>query len=230
MEIGKEIAEKNIERYKDSLREAFIKYTIRAFRLLPDMERPRILDVGCGSGLPSMELARLTDGEIIGLDIDRSSLDVFRERIEAAGLSDRVKAMECSLFEMPFTEKSFNIVWAEGSINLIGFTSGIKAWQRLLKEWGYLVVHDGTENLEFKLKQVPVCGYDIVSHFRLPDDVWWIDYFEPLEKRLEELRESYADDPVFLKTLDKEQREVDMYKRDPGSCRSVFIIMRRSTG
>ena len=86
MKAGKGIAEKNLDIYKDSLRKAFIKYTIKAFHLLPDMERPRILDVGCGSGLPAMELARLTEGEIIGLDIDRSSLDVFHDRIKDAGL------------------------------------------------------------------------------------------------------------------------------------------------
>ena len=217
----------NLELYKDDLRKVFLKYTIKAFQLLPDMENPRILDVGCGSGIPAIELARLTDGVIIGLDIDRSSLYVFRERIEAAGLSERVKAMECSMFEIPFQEESFDIIWTEGSITHIGFTAGIKAWRRLLKEGGYLVVHDGTENLDFKLRQVPICGYDLVSHFKLPDDAWWIEYFEPLETRVKELRINYGNDPVFLKTLHKEQREVDMHRRNPEAYGSVFIIMRK---
>jgi cyclopropane fatty-acyl-phospholipid synthase-like methyltransferase len=50
------------------------------------LTRPRILDVGCGPGGPTLELARLSDGEIIGLDIHQPSLDKLSRRIEEAGL------------------------------------------------------------------------------------------------------------------------------------------------
>ena len=54
----------------EELRANFIRYTKKAFRMLPKLDRPRILDIGCGSGAPTIELARLSDGEIIGIDID----------------------------------------------------------------------------------------------------------------------------------------------------------------
>ena len=53
---------------KDLVRKRLLKYTRKAFRMLPQMDKPRILDVGCGSGVPTMELARLSNGEIIGLE------------------------------------------------------------------------------------------------------------------------------------------------------------------
>ncbi len=57
------------------------------------------------------------------------------------------------------------------------------------------------------------CGYDVIGHFTLPEDAWRIEYYGPLEKRIKELRTKHIDDPKVLSMLDKEQREVDMYKR-----------------
>jgi len=59
---------------KDLLREGLSKYTRQAFNMLPELDKPRVLDVGCGSGVPTMELARLSNGQIIGLDINQCSL------------------------------------------------------------------------------------------------------------------------------------------------------------
>jgi len=100
----------------DSFRECFNKYTIKAFRILPELEKPRILDIGCGSGVPTIELARLSDGEIIGIDIDQESLDRLSRKIEREGLTKRVKAIKCSLQDIRFPDNSFDIIWAEGSI------------------------------------------------------------------------------------------------------------------
>ena len=65
----------SIQCHKDACRKNLNKYTIRAFQTLPKMEAPTILDIGCGSGVPSLELARQCNGKIIGLDIDRFLLD-----------------------------------------------------------------------------------------------------------------------------------------------------------
>ena len=64
---------------KDFFRESLNKYTEKAFKMLPEMNNPSILDIGCGSGVPSIELARLSNAKIIGLDIDQSSLDKFNK-------------------------------------------------------------------------------------------------------------------------------------------------------
>jgi len=43
-----------------------------------------ILDVGCGSGVPTLELARQCNGKIIGLDINRFLLDFLEKKIQKA--------------------------------------------------------------------------------------------------------------------------------------------------
>ncbi len=107
------------EMYLDHFRENFNKYTRKAFQLLPELEKPRILDMGCGSGVATIELAKLSNGEIIGLDIDQSLLDKLNRKIEEKGFSNRMKTLKCSLFEMVFLDESFDIIWSEGSIFIL---------------------------------------------------------------------------------------------------------------
>ncbi len=213
---------------KDHLRKNLIKYTKKAYQMLPKMDKPNILDIGCGSGIPTIELASLSKGHIIGLDIDQFSLDKLNKKIKEAQLSDRVKTVKCSMFELNFPDESFDIIWAEGAIGRVGFKTGLVEWGRFLKRNGFLVIHDDTDNLTKKLKLIPACGYNLIGHFRLPKDAWWVDYYEPLEKRVNELRRKYSDNSNFLKELDKTQNEIDSYKKTPESS-SVFFIMQKSS-
>jgi len=62
---------------KDAFRQPLIEYTIKAFNQLPPINHPKILDIGCGTGLPTLELVRMSRGEIVGIDIDQNSLDIL---------------------------------------------------------------------------------------------------------------------------------------------------------
>ena len=211
---------------KDLLRGRLNKYTRRAFQMLPELDQPHILDIGCGSGVPTMELARLSDGQIIGLDIDSSLLDQLAKKIEEAGLSDRVKTLKCSMLELDFPDESFDLIWAEGSIARIGFERGLKEWRRFLKPKGFLIVHDEVTNITQKLEQISGCGYELLGHFTLPKDTWWTEYYGPWEERIHEMRKKYSDDPQALLELDKEQQEIELFKANPRRYSSVFFVMQ----
>src|SRR4030043_171394 len=212
---------------KDKIRKRLLRYTRKAFRMLPKLDKPRILDIGCGSGVPTMELARLSDGEIIGLDIDRDMLDVLRGKVERAGLSDRVKVVNRSLFDMGFPDGSFDVVWAEGSIFVIGFEKGLQQWKRLLKPGGFMVVHDERGNVREKLEQISGCGYELLGYFEMDIDTWWSEYFVPLEKLISEARVKYFDAPGVVEAINGAQREIDMFKKYPERNSSVCFVMKR---
>lgn len=114
------------QKQKDDIRQCLLKYTRKAFRMLPEINRPQILDIGCGSGIPTLELARLSQGKVIGIDIDQSALDRFKTIIEASGMAGQVQVLHCSISDMAFPDGSFDIIWSEGSIYAIGFKKGLQ--------------------------------------------------------------------------------------------------------
>lgn len=213
---------------EDGIRANFLKYTRKAFEILPKLVKPRILDIACGSGIPTLELAKLSGGEVVGIDIDERSLAKFNERIVQEGLEARVKAVKCSMLEITLPDESFDLLWDEGAGYFIDFEKALKLWRRLLKPNGYLVIHDDLKDLNRKLGLIPQCGYRLVEHFPLPENAWWAEYFEPLEKRINELRDKYRDDPEIIKVLDDKAQESADYRENPKSARSVFIIMQKT--
>ena len=213
---------------KDKIRKRLLKYTRKAFRMLPEMDRPRILDIGCGSGIPTLELARLSQGNVIGIDIDQPVLDKFNRRIEEAGLTDRIQVINCSMFDMDFPDGSFDIIWSEGSIYAIGFERGLREWKHFLKPAGFIVIHDEQGNVKGKLKQISNCGYDLLGDFILSKETWWTEYFAPLEKLIAESRTRYTDDPKILEELHQAQGELDMFKKNPERNSSVCFVIKRN--
>lgn len=220
-------AKARFQMQKDHIRKRLLKYTRKAFRMLPKLDNPRILEVGCGSGVPTMELARLSNGEIICLDINREFLDALVRKTEKAGIQDRVKAIKCSIFDMKFPGKSFDIIWAEGSISIIGFERGLREWKRFIKTNGFLVVHDEKGDIEEKLKQISLCGYELLGYFVLNEDSWWAEYFTPLQKLVFETQTKYANDAKYLGEIQNAQREIDWFKKNPERNSSVFFVMKK---
>lgn len=212
---------------KDIFRENLTKYTRKAFHMLPPLDNPRILDIGCGSGVPTLELARLCNGQITAVDINQKLLDNLTKKVEEAGLSDRIHTVKCSLLELDFPDESFHIMWSEGSIFTIGFRRGLQEWRRFIKPEGFLVVHDELKNSTQKREQISRCGYHLIGDFTLPGDTWWKDYYNPLEKYITEIRAKYRDDPTVLSACDTEQQEIDMFKKDISQYGSVFFVMQK---
>ena len=217
----------SIQCHKDACRKNLNKHTIRAFQTLPRIEAPTILDIGCGSGVPTLELSRQCNGKITGLDIDRFLLGFLEKKIQRAGLSDRVRAVECSMFELGFPDESFDIIWAEGSISVIDFEKGIRDWRRLIKPGGYLVVFDQSRGLSEKLRHITSSGYTLIDHFEVKGEAFWEDYYMPLQKRIDNLRIEFRGDTHAQRALEKEQSEIDMVKRDPSKFNSTFFIIQR---
>ncbi|MFA5367087.1 MAG: class I SAM-dependent methyltransferase [Dehalococcoidia bacterium] len=200
----------------------------KAFLMLPEVRSPRILDIGCGSGVPTIELARLSGGEITAIDIDQTALDILIDKIKKEGLADRIKVENLSMLDMDFPDASFDIIWSEGSIYVLGFERGLKEWRRFLRTGGFIVVHDEKGDVEEKQKQISRCGYELINHFILSEDIWWNEYFLPLDKKLHELRAKGICDANTVKEMENDQREIDGCKQNPERNRSVYFIMRKT--
>lgn len=211
----------------EQIRSGFLKYTRKAFAILPKLKNPRILDIGCGNGIPSIELAKLCNGEIIGIDIDQSALDEVNKKAKELGLNDRIKTINCSMFDLNFPDDCFDIVWAEGAIAPIGFERGLKEWGRILKKNGFMVLHDDLEGKKSKLNIITKLEYKLIDYFQLPDDEWWVNYYKPLEKRICELLDKYKHNQAFLDGIKNFQNEINACKKNPMCFRSIFYIIKK---
>ncbi len=222
------------------------QYTRRAWKLLPPLESPRILDIGCGPGGPTLELARLSGGRIIGLDNNRPGLRTLQARASQAGLADRISPVQGTLFELPCPVGSFDLIWSEGSIFVIGFERGLQEWSRYLRPGGFMAVHEAAwlqpdpppevreywervypaiTTIECNCATIRACGFDLRGHFPLPEDAWWVAYYGPLEARLEVLEEKYRGNEAALAVIAAERREVELYRRYPTWFGSVFFVL-----
>ena len=211
----------------DDFRKRFNKYTKKAFQMLPKLETPHILDIGCGSGVPTLELVRLSKGNVIGIDTDQSQLGKLKKKIKDANLTYRVKALKCSLLDMKFPDESFDIIWAEGSISIIGFEKCLKEWRRFIKPNGFLVLHDEVGDLVRKLELISAYDYKLIDHFTISEDIWWTEYYYPWQKQVQEFRKKHQGNSKALAFLDSEQSEIDKFHENPKLYESVFFVMQK---
>lgn len=105
----------------DEIRKKFLKYTRKAFQLIPKIMNPKILDIGCGTDVPTIELAKLSGAEITAIDINAYEIKRLDKKIKKEKVSNQIKTIHGSLFNNNFSDKAFDIIWAEGVFHIIGF-------------------------------------------------------------------------------------------------------------
>ncbi|MEP6967027.1 MAG: class I SAM-dependent methyltransferase [Pseudomonadota bacterium] len=225
--------------------------TLRALALMAELpSAPAILDIGCGPGMQTLDLARAArDAAITAVDIHLEFLAELERRAEAAGLAARIVTRRASMTALPFAEASFDAVWCEGAIYLMGLGEGLTAWKPLLKPRGYVAL---TEPCWLKpAEEVPGAvrrlwapypamtsitetaaiiargGYREIGRFVLPESAWWDGYYTPLEARLGSLRAAHGHDPVPSARIDEARAEIDAYREYADVYGYVFFVMRR---
>jgi SAM-dependent methyltransferase len=74
----------------------------------------RVLDVGCGSGVVTRDIARRVGpgGRAVGIDQSPQFLVVARELTQAAGLGDQAEFREGSALHLPFPDGAFDVAIA----------------------------------------------------------------------------------------------------------------------
>jgi len=208
--------------------------TAKAYRMMAELpEKPRILDIGCGPGMQTMELARLSKGKIIALDNHQPFLDRVNEQAKALGLSQHIETLNQDMKTMDFGPESFDVIWAEGALYLMGFENGLKVCLPLLRENGYvgltelvwLTNHPSPEAREWAkeyaaMRDVPgnlllfqSSGYRVVGHFTLPVSSWFEEYYDPMQERINELRGRYKDNATAMSVVDSAQLEISGFKK-----------------
>lgn len=221
--------------------------TRKAFSFLVDLpSNPYILDVGCGTGMQTIELARLANGKILALDNHQHYLDKLEAQIITNNFFHRINTINLSMFEMKFDPNTFDVIWSEGAAYIYGFEKALMDWKFFLKENGYLVfselcwfkeilpkeledffqVYPAMKTVEENIKVIASNELNLISHFKLPESSWWNNYYIPLEKRINQLRNKYQNNEENLNFLDEFYLEIEMFRKYSEYYGYVFFIMK----
>jgi SAM-dependent methyltransferase len=184
--------------------------TARALRHCAGLpSSPAILDLGCGVGAQTLDLADLTPGTIVAVDNHAPSIKRLNGMLAERGLSQRVQALVGDMASLEQPPESFDLVWSEGALYNIGIEKALRICRGLLRPGGYLAFTDAVWRRadpppELKasfdseyptmgrvadvLVMIENCGFEQISHFTLPGEAWWHDFYTPMQRRIEELR------------------------------------------
>lgn len=223
--------------------------TKQAITMLKDVpSNPTILDIGCGPGMQTIELAKNMNGKIFAIDTHKPFLDRLLETAINKDVSHKIEAKEMSMFSLEFKEDSFDVIWCEGAIFIIGFEKGIQEWRKYIKTGGYLVVSEvswlredipeepknfwesdypGIKGIADNMKIIKKSGYSAVGYFIIPERGWWKDYYNPLTDRISKLRKKYINNKEANDRMDNTLREIELYKRYSDYYGYVFYIMKK---
>lgn len=205
---------------RDRCRRNLNRHVLRAFSLIPIPADPRILDIGCGSGVPTLALMEACPGHFVAVDPDARSIDRLRRKVEALDLSARIELIQASIFDLqPFPEK-FDIVVAEGSLHIAGFEAGMAVVNALLKCGGHALIHEPLVGDRKRRAFFEKAGLWLIDAFVLNDKIWWNEYFACLERSIRE----GGGETVFA----EEAREIAEFKSHPERNQSIYYILKKS--
>jgi SAM-dependent methyltransferase len=206
---------------------------------------PRALDVGCGPGRASLVLAG-AGARVTAVDLHEPFL--HRTRTAAAGAGLRVAVERASMTALPHPDDTFDLLWCEGAAYLMGVDRALRAWRRLLRPDGALVLTDAvwtTADPSGEARafwaQYPdmrdeaalvtgarAAGYDVLATHLLPDADWTDEYHRPLAAAVEAVVEALPDpDPATAEVLAEARREVDVRQAHRTEFGYLALVLRR---
>ena len=104
----------------------------------------RLLDVGCGSGGPSLHVARLTGCQVVGVELSDEAVAEGIRRAQQAGLERRATFLQADASEtLAFEDSSFDAILCIDTINHLSDRPRVaRDWARLLRPRGRLLFTD----------------------------------------------------------------------------------------
>jgi SAM-dependent methyltransferase len=224
--------------------------TCRAFSAIAEPpEQPLILDIGCGPGVQTIELARISNGIITALDNHQPFLDTLLKAAREAGVEKNIVTKNMSMLDMDFEKNTFDIIWSEGALYCMGFRSGLRKCHQLLKDGGYLAVSECVylasgkpepvtkffdreypeiKDIKGNIELIQNEGFALLSHFTLPESAWLDSYYLPMEEELVRLTKKYTGKKIASNVFEQARQEIEIYKKYSRFYGYEFFIMKKT--
>lgn len=207
---------------KDYCRKGLTKYLDQALDFVYLEGELNMLDIGCGSGIPTLVLAGRFNGKLLAVDPNADALLRLRKRAGHAHIKANISCLQGTLENLASADHSFHLILAEGLLNVTGFEYDFSKLDLLLREGGFMVVHDEASQFESKMAFAANKGYRLVFSNMLDEKIWWDDFYSCLEQQL-----AAWDEADKASRYANEYAEIDMIKQQPAKFRSVYYVLRK---
>jgi ubiquinone/menaquinone biosynthesis C-methylase UbiE len=221
--------------------------TRKALELSPQLPAgARILDLGCGPGVQTVELLQHTSAKVVALDFLPEMIHRTNQLAAKAGVSQRMETLQQDMNDMDFADASFDVIWSEGAIYNLGFEAGLGKIKPFVKPGGYVAVSDAVwlkpnppaEVVEFwkaypemdsvsaRLEAMQRQGYERVDEFILPATAWTEQYYDPMEVLLTSKEAQWQGIAEAEAVLIEARREIEIFHRYSDWYSYAFFVMR----
>lgn len=128
----------------------------KAINTLRPFHPKQMMDVATGTGdFAILACLELNPDSLIGTDISEGMMNVGREKVKQAHLSDKISFAREDCTSLSFSDNLFDaITVAFGIRNFDGLDQGLKEMCRVLKPGGHLVILELTTPDRFPMKQL----------------------------------------------------------------------------
>jgi SAM-dependent methyltransferase len=223
--------------------------TLKALSFIDNLtDKSQIADIGCGSGGQTIVLAQHTTGNIRGLDLFPTFIDLFNQNAAKLNLQARVKGIVGTMDDLPFKHEELDLIWSEGAIYNIGFERGLSEWKEFLKPGGYIAVSEASwftdtrpaeidefwrdaypeiDTIPNKVGQMQKAGYIPVASFILPENCWLEHFYYPQDSVQVDFLKKHAGKENVKEFIANQRHETQLYYKYKAFYGYVFYIGKK---
>ena len=205
--------------------------------------KPRMADLGCGSGAGALLLAQYYQSTVMAVDLSSVFIEELKGRAQQAGLAPLIIPLQGDIAKLDWPAGSVDLLWSEGAAYNLGFEQALKIWRPLLVNNGIAVISElswftdeqpepaiaywqtayplmGTE--AENMVRANRSGFNVLSTHQLPSQAWWANYYEPLRERMQQLEIT----PVTQAVMRETEAEMRLFEKFSDFFGYTFYVLQ----
>ncbi|PSN12551.1 class I SAM-dependent methyltransferase [filamentous cyanobacterium CCT1] len=205
--------------------------------------KPRIADLGCGSGASALLLAQHYQSTVMAVDSSSVFIDELKARAKQLGLEHLIRPIQGDMAKLDWSAGSVDLLWSEGAAYNLGFEEALKIWRPLLANSGIAVISElswFTDDvpepaIAYWQNAYPMMGseaknidrinrssFSLLSTHRLPSHAWWMNYYGPLRERMQQIETT----PIIQLVIRETEEEMNLFEKFSDFYGYTFYVLQ----
>lgn len=218
--------------------------------LLPP--RPRMADLGCGSGASALLLAQHYQSLVLAVDASAVFIEELRSRAETLNLGHLIVPICGDMGALDWPPDSMDLLWSEGAAYHLGFGRALELWRSPLAAGGVAVISELSWFTEAPPeaarsfwetaypdmvteaengRQARGAGFTVLATHRLSSQAWWTSYYGPLRSRLRQWDTNELDankNGICEAVIRETETEIQLFEKFSEAYGYTFYVLQKA--